>query len=90
MKFVWDERKRNANLTKHGLDFEAVVHFGWSRAVIEPGNQPAASKPRFKAIGFFEGELAIVIFALLGTEAISIISFRTASSIERRKFHAQA
>ena len=90
MKFVWDERKRTANLAKHNLDFEEIIHFGWSRAVIEPGTPSSTNKPRFKAVGFFEEELAIVIFALLGTEAISIISFRTASSIEKRKFHAQA
>jgi uncharacterized DUF497 family protein len=37
-----------------------------------------------KAVGYFEDGTAVVIFATLGTEAISIISFRPASERERK------
>jgi uncharacterized DUF497 family protein len=39
---------------------------------------------RMKAIGCFADGTAVVIFGTLGTEAISIISFRPASAKERK------
>jgi uncharacterized DUF497 family protein len=78
MKIVWDEPKRIANFQKHGLDFADVVDFDWETAVID-----ATYSSRVKAIGFFADGTAVVIFATLGTEAVSIISFRQASVRER-------
>ncbi len=82
MKIVWDEPKRIANLRKHGLDFGDVVFFEWETALIE-----TTHSRRLKAIGYFEDGTAVVIYAELGVEAISIISFRTASDKERKLFH---
>ncbi|MEZ5781832.1 MAG: BrnT family toxin [Rhizobiaceae bacterium] len=79
MKIVWDEPKREANIAKHGLDFADVVLFGWETALITTSHSN-----RFKAIGRFEDGTAVVIYAELGTEAISIISFRPASANERK------
>ena len=31
--FEWDERKNKANLTKHGIDFDAVWEMDWPNAV---------------------------------------------------------
>jgi hypothetical protein len=33
-RFVWDERKRTANLRKHGIDFAIVERFEFDSAVI--------------------------------------------------------
>jgi uncharacterized DUF497 family protein len=78
MKIVWDEPKRIANFQKHGLDFADVVDFEWETAVIDDTHSN-----RMKAIGYFADGTAVVIFTALGTEAISIISFRRASARER-------
>jgi uncharacterized protein len=78
-RFVWDDRKRVANIEKHGLDFEDVAMFQWETAVMEP-----VHSGRVKAIGYFEDGTAVVIFARLGTEAISIVSFRPANAKEKR------
>ena len=78
MKIVWDEPKRQANIAEHGMDFADVVFFGWERALITK-----AHTKRMKAIGRFADETAVVIYAELGTEAISIISFRPAKPKER-------
>ncbi|MGI2035174.1 BrnT family toxin [Rhizobium panacihumi] len=80
MIFVWDEVKRRANQDKHGLDFADVVWFGWETAVLEPSHSG-----RVKAIGYYRDGTAVVIYATLGTEAISIISFRDASPKERNR-----
>jgi uncharacterized protein len=81
MEIVWDEPKRLSNIDKHGLDFADVLEFDWERALIL-----AAEKRRFKAIGTFRDGVAVVIFLTLGSEALSIISFRRASVKERKAF----
>ena len=81
MKIVWDEPKRLANLDKHGLDFADVIHFAWEDALIL-----TARDGRYKAIGRLEDGTAVVIYALLGVEAMSVISFRPAGHSERRLF----
>jgi uncharacterized DUF497 family protein len=75
MKIMWDEPKRVANFQEHGLDFADVVFFDWAGAVIE-----TTHSHRMKAVGHFEDGT----FATLGTEAMSIISFRPASERERK------
>jgi hypothetical protein len=79
MKIVWDEPKRLANLDKHGLDFADVIHFEWETALIV-----TTHSSRFKAVGRYADGTAVVVYAELGTEAISIVSFRPANATERR------
>ena len=78
MKIVWDEPKRRFNLEKHKLDFEDVIGFEWETAHIEPSHSG-----RMKAVGYLRSGIAVVVYARLGTEAISIVSFRRASGKER-------
>jgi uncharacterized protein len=85
MKIIWDEPKRRANLEKHGFDFADVSELDWENAVVEDGRPDADGRRRLKAIGYFRDGTAAVIFALLGSEAVSIISFRPASDKERRR-----
>ncbi|MGI6854999.1 BrnT family toxin [Mesorhizobium sp. 1B3] len=80
MKIVWDETKRQTNQTKHGLDFADLDVDFFMNATIYP-----AKEGRTLALGEFRGEIILaVIFAPLGSEAISIISMRHASRKERR------
>lgn len=78
MRIVWDEPKRQANIIKHGLDFADLTMAFFETAVVRP-----ARSPRFKAFGRFEDGTIAVVFAALGTEAISVISMRRASAAER-------
>ena len=50
----------------------------FERAVVRP-----ARPPRFMAFGRFEDGTVAVVFAALGTEAISVISMRRANAAER-------
>lgn len=79
IRFEWDEPKRLANLGKHGLDFAQVHDFDWAGARIDP-----VGRGRFQAIGLLHGSFISVVFARLGTEALSIISMRPANRKERR------
>lgn len=76
---TWDEPKRLANLAKHGLDFAALTPDFFITAAILP-----AKHGRFRAIGRDAAGTVVVIFAKLGTEAVSVISMRPASPIEKR------
>lgn len=82
MKIVWDEPKRAVNIVKHKLDFADVIYFDWEHALID-----ATHSNRMKAIGRFANGTTVVVFAKLGTEAISIISFRQANKKEREVFN---
>ncbi|SDR35522.1 hypothetical protein SAMN05444161_3087 [Rhizobiales bacterium GAS191] len=86
MKIVWDEPKRLANLETHGLDFADLGGFEWDQALIIAGHVSELGGQRFKAIGEFDGRVAVVVFARLGSEAYSVISFRAASRKERRLY----
>jgi uncharacterized protein len=74
---VWDEPKREANLDKHGIDFAAINESFFLTAIVRP-----ARNGRFAAIGRVD-DVIVVIFALLGTEGISLVSARPASRKER-------
>lgn len=78
MKFVWDEIKRQANVSKHGMDFaDLEMDFFYAATLL-----PARGK-RFMAIGSIGGVAVTVVFSRLGNEAISIVSMRHASEKER-------
>jgi len=81
MEILWDEPKRQANLKKHGLDFAELDLAFFEGAVLYP-----ARSPRLRAIGLFGDRMITVIFRPLGSEAVSVISMRPASIVERRLY----
>ena len=81
VKIVWDERKRLANLDKHGMDFADLTFAFFASATIYPGKTS-----RFIAVGDLEGRsVTAVVFRPLGKEALSVISMRVASIKERSR-----
>ncbi len=79
MDIVWDERKRTQNQAKHGLDFADLDLAFFLDAHLVPAKQN-----RLLAIGELNGQIVIaVVFAALGSEALSVISMRPASRKER-------
>lgn len=80
MQIVYDEWKRQANLAKHGLDFEDLDMEFFERSAVFP-----ARSGRSKVVGLFHGQLVIVVIVKpLGSEALSVISMRPAGPSERR------
>lgn len=78
MIIVWDEPKRQANLSKHGMDFADLDPEFFVSASLVP-----VKNGRYAAIGRLADGTVTTIFATLGSEAISIISMRRASRKER-------
>ena len=84
MRFEWDERKRRANLEKHGLDFFEVIEVFESPHVVVPSTRQGGEE-RLLAIGVLAGRLVTVVYTTR-SEAIRIISFRRARHEERQKY----
>jgi len=81
MKIVWDEPKRLANLDKHGLDFADLDETFFDSALVLPSRQK-----RWHGIGKNVRGVIVVVFVVLGKEAISLISMRPASKNERKLY----
>jgi len=82
MLITWDERKRLSNIAKHGLDFAGFeAKFGFASAVVIP-----AKRGRTMMIGGLDNVVVAVVFAKLGSEAMTLISLRRASKKERRLY----
>ncbi|GEO99645.1 hypothetical protein GCM10007887_08710 [Methylobacterium haplocladii] len=86
MYIVWDEPKRLANQAKHGLDFaEFEDGFDLDGCTVHETRASRTGRSRFKLIGLFRGRLVTAaIVSPLGSEALSIVSFRRASPSEIR------
>lgn len=84
MPTTWDEPKRRANLAKHGLDFaDFDACFDGSSALIRPTRASRTGRARYMLIGDWNGERVVaVVVSPLGSEALSLVSLRTASPKE--------
>lgn len=78
MEIVWDEIKRQANLDKHRLDFADLDNEFFDQALIFP-----AKYGRRQAIGELEPGMIVVIFTMLGSEGLSVISMGPANKKEK-------
>jgi uncharacterized protein len=81
MRIVCDEFKRAENIRKHGYDFAAVELDFFQTAVVI-----SADDNRLKALNVFAAKVIVVIFYVLGSQGISIISMRPASRAERELY----
>ncbi len=78
MAIVWEESKRRSNLAKHGLDFADLNEDFFLSSMVVP-----AKAGRHMAIGRLASGVIAVVFAVLGSEGVSVISMRPASRKER-------
>jgi uncharacterized DUF497 family protein len=81
MNIVWDEPKRLANIAKHGLDFADLNGTFFDDALVLPSYDK-----RWAGIGKNVRGVIVVVFVVLGKEAISVISMRPASKNERKLY----
>jgi len=78
VNIIYDEPKRLKTLEARQLDMaDLTVAFFDAATIFE------AKEGRLKAVGLFGGDIITVIFKLLGTEALAVISMRRASRKER-------
>ncbi|MEF3697357.1 BrnT family toxin [Desulfolutivibrio sp.] len=84
MQFEWDEAKRQANITKHGLDFVEAVAVLEDAPTLFVDDRFDYGEPRCIAIGEAKGRPLVVAFTMRDG-VFRIISVRKANVRERRK-----
>ena len=86
MSFEWDERKRETNLEKHGVDFVRAARM-FSNPVLErPDSRSAYGEARWIAVGHWDGFYMVVIYTWRG-ENRRIISAWKAGLYERQAYN---
>nr|VFK55065.1 MAG: Uncharacterized conserved protein, DUF497 family [Candidatus Kentron sp. TC] len=80
--FIWHEKKRRTNITKHGIDFiDAKIIFSGYTLTAED-NRYEYGEPRFLTLGLLQGEVVSVTHAPRNGDD-RIISIRKATRYER-------
>ena len=88
MNYEWDERKRQANIRKHSIDFIDVPELFDGDVVILPDERFDYGEPRFIAIGMLKSQIIVVAY----TERLDvtrIISARKATKNEQTYYFEQ-
>jgi uncharacterized protein len=88
MQFEWDERKRKANLKKHGLDFAQCESVFLGPTYTFPDDRDYEGEERSIAVGILDAALVIVVF-IEHDEKTRVISMRRASSQETKKYEKE-
>lgn len=85
MLFVWDEAKRETNLTKHGVDFLDAVEVLADTPLLREDARRDYGEQRCVALGEYRGRVLVVVFTLR-EGVFRIISARRANARERRRY----
>ena len=85
MEFEWDTNKNEANLEKHGIDFEGARTIWDGRIVEVQSSQRHHGEARYLAIGLYKGREIAIVYTKRG-EKIRIISARRARRNERELY----
>ncbi|MGE0332724.1 MAG: BrnT family toxin [Ramlibacter sp.] len=86
MQLEWDENKRRSNLLKHGLDFADAVWVLESELRIDVETVRAAEH-RTQSLAYVFDCLAVLTVVHVPGASTRVISFRKASTEERRQYH---
>jgi uncharacterized protein len=87
MGFEWDERKRRANLRKHGIDFDEAQRMFHTEIVEREDERRDYGEKRVVAYGEVNGVVLCVIYTWRGGVR-QIISARRARWDERKDYYA--
>ena len=85
--FEWDIEKADANLKKHGVSFdEATTVFGDPLSLTIQDPLHSNEENRFITTGFSEAQRQLVVVHADRSDKIRIISARSATPGERRRY----
>jgi uncharacterized DUF497 family protein len=79
----WDERKRQTNIAKHGLDFVDAVRMFHSPVLVDIDDRMDYDEIRWLADGLLDLCIVVIIYTEPDIETIRVISMRKATSVER-------
>ena len=81
MQFLWDERKRQTNLRKHGLDFRNAPDVLEGDTITVLDDREEYGEERYITLGLLR-DIVVVIVHTEGAGTIRIISMRKATHYE--------
>ena len=86
MKFEWDSHKNMANFQKHGLNFaDAHLVFEYPM-LVKLDVRKDYDEDRWTGIGLLNLRVVVIVFTEPCPDVIRVISFRKATSNERKQF----
>ena len=88
MQYEWDERKRKANLRKHGFDFQDARTVFDSRALTLYDDRGNYDEERFLTFGLLRGTVVVIVHTERD-DRIRIISMRKATPHEAKDYFAE-
>jgi uncharacterized DUF497 family protein len=85
--FEWDQRKDSANRRKHGVGFaEASTVFDDPLSITVPDPDHGRDEDRFVIVGMSGKRRLLIVVHTIRGERIRLISARSATKHERRKY----
>ena len=85
--FEWDERKRQTNIKKHGIDFADVTGLFYDEESIIIADPEHYDEERYIALGMDAiSQVVVVVHVYRDIDVVRIISARKADPKERRQF----
>lgn len=86
MKFEWDPKKNAINVQKHGLNFaDAHLIFEYPM-LVRSDDREDYGEDRWVGIGLLNLRVVVIVFTEPRPDTIRVISFRKATSNERKQF----
>jgi uncharacterized protein len=85
MQFEWDEKKNQANIRNHEIDFADVSVIFNEDMLIEIDNRLDYGEDRWVGIGFLGLGIAVVVWTEREGDTIRIISARRANRHEQKR-----
>lgn len=92
MKFEWDDKKNQANIKKHGIDFaDAVYVFADPLALNIPDDEHSNDEDRWIILGRnLQSTVLLVVHTFREGDAIRIISARKSTKNEQRIYEMRS
>jgi hypothetical protein len=86
MRFEWDEQKNQANIKKHGLDFGDADKVFDHPMLVNLDDREDYGENRWAGIGLMDRHVVVIVFTEPEEDTIRVISFRKATSRERKRY----
>ncbi|MEO8756332.1 MAG: BrnT family toxin [Devosia sp.] len=83
--YAWDETKYAINLAKHGIAFEQIEQFDWSKAVFRLDRRRDYGEIRRLAFGRINEQGYALVFVIRG-DKVRLISLRRARDKELQDY----
>jgi uncharacterized DUF497 family protein len=85
MLYEFDQKKNDANFSKHKIAMAEVQDFEWETAKVRQDNRKHYAERRFEALGLIDGRLHVLVFCHRGAK-VRVISLRKANSREVSRY----